>query len=229
MIDMVLKMAYVTPIHKGGSKLKPEQYRPVSLTSHIMTIFERVNKVNIVKHFIEQKLFNPGQHGFIPGRSTQTQLLQHYCDVIESISEGTRIDTIFLDFAKAFDKVNHKILIEKVVKHKIKGKICRWLKEFLSNRKYRVVANGVMSDVQDVLSGVPQGTVLAAVLFIIMISDIDEDVKNSIMRLFADDTKISFKIKSEEDKILLQKDLDNIYIIGQAITSCNLMKTSSNR
>ncbi|CAL4064871.1 unnamed protein product, partial [Meganyctiphanes norvegica] len=189
-IPDLFKLAYVTPIHKGGSKLKPEQYRPVSLTSHVMKIFERVVKRNIMKHLIEQNLLNPGQHGFVPGRSTKTQLLQHYCDIFETLSEGTRIDTIFLDFAKAFDKVDHDILLQKVAKHRIKGKIGLWLQEFLNNRKYRVVANGEMSDVQDVLSGVPQGTVLAAVLFIIMISDVDENVKSSIVRLFADDTRI---------------------------------------
>ena len=210
-IPDIFKLAYVTPIHKGGSKLKPEQYRPVSLTSHVMKIFERVIKRNIMKHLTEQNLINSGQHGFVPGRSTQTQLLQHYCDIFETLSEDTRIDTIFLDFAKAFDKVDHDILLQKVFNHKIKGKIGLWLKEFLNSRKYRVVANGEMSEEQSVLSGVPQGTVLAAILFVIMISDIDENVKNSIVRLFADDTRISRKIESEEDKVLLQKDLDIIY------------------
>ncbi|CAL4209014.1 unnamed protein product [Meganyctiphanes norvegica] len=178
-----------------------------------------------MKHLVEHNLIHPGQHGFVPGRSTQTQLLQHYCDIFETLSEGTRIDTIFLDFAKAFDKVNHEILLEKVANHKIKGKIGRWLQEFLNNRKYRVVANGEMSDVQDVLSGVPQGTVLAAVLFVIMISDIDKNVKSSIVRLFADDTKISLKIKHEEDKIKLQKDIDIIYDWANK----NLMQFNENK
>ena len=173
----VFKLAYVTPIHKGGSKLKPANYRPVSLTSHIMKVFERVVKVNVLEHMVKRGLLNPRQHGFVPGRSTQTQLLQHYSDVFEALSEGIRIDTVYLDFAKAFDKVNHDILIKKVMNHKIKGKIGIWLQDFLSNRKYRVVANGEMSDEQDVISGVPQGTVLASILFIIMISDLDEDLK----------------------------------------------------
>ena len=85
------------------------------------------------------------------------------------------------------------------------------IKNFLQERKYRVVANGVMSEEQEVISGVPQGTVLASILFIIMISDIDEELRNSISRLFADDTKISAKIRTHEDTKLLQKDLDRIY------------------
>ena len=157
-----------------------------------------------MKHLIEQNLINPAQHGFVPGRSTQTQLLQHYWDIYETLSEGTRIDTVFLDFAKAFDKVDHGILLGKVADHKIKGKIGLWIKEFLNHRKYKVVANGEMSEEQKVLSGVPQGTVLAAILFIIMISDIDKNVKNSIVRLFADDTRISHRIRTEEDETVTE-------------------------
>ena len=84
-----------------------------------------------------------------------------------------RVDTVYLDFAKPFDKVDHNILIKTIVDHKIKGKVAICIKSFLQERKYRVVANGVVSEEQDVLSGVPQGTVFASILFIIMISDID--------------------------------------------------------
>ena len=127
------------------------------------------------------------------------------------MSENSRIDTIYLDFAKAFDKVNHDILMKKVINHKIKGKLAMWIQSFLKKRKYRVVANGEISEEQDVISGVPQGTVLASILFIIMIYDIDEDVRNSIMRLFADDTKMSAKIQTEEDIDKLQQDLEKVY------------------
>merc|ERR1712105_211378 len=97
------------------------------------------------------------------------------------------------------------------VKHKIKGKVALWIKEFLYNRKFTVVANNVKSNEDEVTSGVPQGTVLAALFFIIMISDIDENVKASIVRCFADDTRTSKKIEKEEDIILMQKDLESIY------------------
>ena len=142
---------------------------------------------------------------------TMLILLQHYTDVFEAISEGVRLDTVYLDFAKAFDKVNHDILQRKITNHGIKGKVGMWIKDFLNNRKYRVLANGMMSDEQNVISGVPQGTVLASIFFIIMISDIDENLKNSIVRLFADDTRVSAKIRTKEDMELLQRDLDAIY------------------
>ena len=97
-----------------------------------------------------------------------------------------------------------------MISHKIKGKIGTWIQSFLLNRKYRVIANGVMSDEHEVVSGVPQGTVLASILFIIMISDIDDNLRNSISRLFADDTKVSAKIRTFEDTELLQQDLNRI-------------------
>ena len=223
-IHEIHKLAYITPIHKGGSKLKPEQYRPVSLTSHIMKVFEKVIKRNIMTHLFQHNLINPEQHGFIPGRSTQTQLLDYYLNIFEALSEGIRVDTVFLDFAKAFDKVDHNVLLQKIAEHKIKGKIGLWIQEFLNNRKYKVVANGEMSEEQVVLSGVPQGTVLAAILFII-ISDIDGKIRNSKVGSFADDTKISKKIKSEEDKAALQEDLEEVYKWAEE----NVMKFNENK
>merc|ERR1711888_13367 len=102
------------------------------------------------------------------------------------------------------------ILIEKIAKNKIKGKLGKWIREFLKNRKYRVVANGEMSEEQEVKSGVPQGKVLAATLFLIMIGDIDEEIINCIVSCFADDTRNSKKIR-KEDKKAMQEDLNKIY------------------
>ena len=94
-IPEIFKLAYVTPIHKGGSKQQAENYRPVSLTSHVMKVFERVVKKRIMSHIIENHLLNKGQHGFVPGRSTQTQLLAHYNDIYEALMEGKRLDSFF--------------------------------------------------------------------------------------------------------------------------------------
>ena len=210
-IPEIFKMAYISPIHKGGSKQDPERYRPVSLTSHIAKVFERVVKKKIEKYLVDNAKLNKGQHGSVQGRSTQTELLAHYNDIYDAISEGKRIDTVYLDFAKAFDKVDHKILLQKVRNHGIGGKIGRWIEEFLKDRKFRVVVNGCMSDEAKVLSGVPQGTVLAALLFVIMISDIDENIKKSIVRSFVDDTRVNRKINGPNDKKELQEHLNMMY------------------
>ena len=164
-----------------------------------------------MEHLKKNNLINPGQHGFVPGRSTETQLLDHFCRIYEALEEDARIDTVYLDFAKAFDKVDHNILLTKLVDKKIKGKLGRWIKEFLLDRKFKVVTNGEISEEQDVISGVPQGTVLASILFIIMISDIDEEIKRCIVRCFADDTRLNMKVKTEQDKLVMQEDLNKIY------------------
>ena len=121
-----------------------------------------------MKHLISNNLLNKGQHGFVPGRSTQTQLLLHFETIYSALMGNNELDVVYLDFAKAFDKVSHKILLSKVVKQGIGGKIGRWLKTFLTNRKQIVIANGSKSRESEVLSGVPQGTVLGPILFIII-------------------------------------------------------------
>jgi len=99
----------------------------------------------------------------VPNRSTQTQLICHYNEIYEAVVEGKRIDTVYLNFAKAFGKVDHSILIKKVKDHGIGGKIGKWLIQFQINRKFNVVANGCMSEEEKLRSEVPQGTVLAAI------------------------------------------------------------------
>jgi len=108
--------------------------------------------------------------------------------------------------------VDHTILLEKVKKHGIGGKIGRWIMEFLKGRKFRVVENGCMLREEDVISGVPHDTVLAAILFVIMISDIEENVKKCLIRSFADDTRVNKKIEGERDKELMQMDLQAIWM-----------------
>merc|ERR1711867_165687 len=152
----------------------------------MMMMMMMVIKIELTEHLRREGLINNGQHGFVEGRSTQTQLLDHFCRVHEALEEGVRMDTVYLDFVKAFDKVDHEILMEKLAENKIKGKLGMWIREFLRNRKYRVIVNGVGSKEQDVKSGVPQGTLLAAILFLIMIGDIDKDIISCIVSCFAD-------------------------------------------
>ena len=130
--------------------MDPANYRAIRRTLHVMKVFERVIKSYLLKHLESNILIRNNQHGFVSGRSTQTQLMQHYCDVFDALQEDVRFDTVYLDFAKAFDKVNHQILIKKLMKHKIKGKLIPWINNFLCKRKYCIVANGVMSDEHDV-------------------------------------------------------------------------------
>ena len=212
------KHAIIAPIPKPGSVSHlAKSYRPISLTSHITKIFEKVIRKAIIKHMQENNLLPNNQHGFIHGRSTLSQLLNQVEIIIRSIEADKDIDTIYLDFAKAFDKVDHKILATKLKEMRIGGKVGMWLYNFLSHRTQQISANGAISPPTPVLSGVPQGTVLGPILFVIMISDLDKSLTKSFASLFADDSRVSAQVKNESDRNEFQNELDSsLYPWAQA-------------
>lgn len=210
-IPSSLKQAIIAPLHKGGSKSSGKQYRPVALTSHIIKIFEKIVKQNVVKYLNDKNLFNPGQHGFRKGRSCLSQLLLHFEELINAVGKHNNVDVVYLDFSKAFDKVDHKILLSKIKRLGIGGKLLVWIEDFLTNRQQSVSVNGFLSSFVEVISGVPQGSVLGPLLFIIMMNDIDKDVDNAVIKSFADDTRAMLSVKNLTDKEKLQADLDIIY------------------
>ncbi|KAG0722137.1 putative RNA-directed DNA polymerase from transposon BS [Chionoecetes opilio] len=157
-----LKEGIVTPIHKGGNKGLAKNYRPVVLTSHIIKIIERVVKNHLTDHLEKTNAYNEGQHGFRKGRSCLSQLLAHQEALLEATSKGTNVDVIYLDFAKAFDKVDHGLLLHKLRGLGISGNLGKWIHTFLTGRTQKVSVPGHLSDPSDVVSGVPQGCVLCA-------------------------------------------------------------------
>ena len=183
----------------------------ISLTSHITKIFERILVKKINQYLEANDLFNDGQHGFRSGRSCLSQLLAHHNDVIEGLVNGSDVDVIYLDFAKAFDKVHHGILLNKLKNIGITGEIHKWLESFLRGRTQKVSVEGALSEESKVTSGVPQGTVLGPILFLIHISDINSQVAHSKVTSFADDTRILKCIKEPIDREKLQDDLKKIY------------------
>ena len=204
-------LAYITAIFKAGDKSEAANYRPVSLTNHITKIFERIIKNELVFYLTRQQLYNETQHGFRKARSTQTNLIEYYESILHQLETNTAVDSIYLDFSKAFDKCDHGIILEKLTALGITGKLHNWIEDFLRNRMQIVVVDGSKSKPVNVISGVPQGSVLGPILFLILMYDITNGINSSILSSFADDTKIWRGVKSQICKIQLQNDLNIIY------------------
>ena len=183
------KLANVVPIFKKGSRSSPENYRPVSLTSVLSKLLEKLISKSLMEHLLVNNIIPKQQHGFLKGKSTATNLLESLSVWIEMQEHNVPLDVIYLDYSKAFDTVPHRRLVKKLESVGIRGKLLSWIEHFLVGRKQRVVVNGVMSEWIEVLSGVPQGSVLGPLLFLIFVSEIPGLVENFIS-LFADDTKL---------------------------------------
>jgi len=203
------RCANVTLIHKSRSKSQVSNYRPVSLTSVVCKVLESIIKDKIEEYLYKFDLIVGSQHGFVKSKSCLTNLLEflEYCSC--NLDQGRAVDVIYLDFQKAFDKVPHKRLLLKLDAIGICGKLYKWIESWLLQRQQRVLLNGVTSKWSLVKSGVPQGSVLGPLLFVIFVNDIDRNIVSRLLK-FADDVKLFKSVDRIEDYDVIKDDLNTL-------------------
>jgi len=229
------KLANVTLIFKKGSKSNPENYRTVSLTLVPCKLMESIIRDNIVNHLLLNQLIKSSQHGFMKNKSCTTNLLEFLEKVTKMVDNGDPVDIIYLDFSKASEKVPKFRLLAKMKAHGIQGDVLRWISECLSGRRQRIVLNEGFSDRAEVISGVPQGSVLGPLAFIIFINDLDTCTELiSIMNKFADDTKLGHKVSTDRDREVLQDCLNKLLVWATEwcmefnVKKCKILHTGRN-
>ena len=203
-LPQVWKSANLSALFKSGSKTDPLNYRPVSLTCILCKVYEKILRDEIL-YFVESKI-SPDQHGFVKGKSCLSNLLETMDSVMELIEEGIPVDILYFDFKKAFDRVPHNRLILKLQCLGIDGKVLDVIKDFLIGRTFRVSVQGEFSSFKDIFSGIPQGSVLGPLLFILFINDLPDCLKSSV-KIFADDLKL---IANLSDKTVIDNDLKSL-------------------
>lgn len=201
------KLSIVTPLFKKGDRHQPENYRPISLTCNPLKCMEKIMTKELTDFFFENDLIPLSQHGFLPKRSTTTNLLECLNDWTENHDNSQPTDVIYLDYEKAFDKVPHDLLLGKLEHYGVRGQLLTLIANMLGERYYQVRVNGEMSSKHIVSSGVIQGSVLGPLLFTSYLFDLVDHIETH-MKNFADDGKLY--ANPTLSAVQLQEDLKNV-------------------
>lgn len=222
------KLSNVVPVHKKDDQNIPDNYRPISLLSNLGKSMEKCVHKHVYNYCITNNIISPLQSGFVHGDSTTYQLLDLYNTFCEAVDSGKEVRVVFCDISKAFDRVWHDGLLHKLSCIGISGKLLNWFQDYLTDRKQRVVINGFASGFKPVIAGVPQGSILGPLLFLIYINDIVRTL-NCNVRLFADDTSLYVVVESPATAAnILNDNLTNVHNwADQWLVSFNPSKTES--
>ena len=227
-IPAIWKSALVIPIHKKGSVHLPENYRPVSLTCILCKLYETILREHILSYVID--IITENQHGFMRGRSCLSNLLETLDKANEFLAEGNCVDLLYFDFSKAFDTVSHYRLMIKLEAMGFSNKMINILSNFLCDRSMRVKVGDAVSNAKPVMSGVPQGSVLGPLLFLLFINDLPDHIKNEI-KIFADDVKM---VADPMDMDSIQNDLnelcmwESIWMLKFNLEKCKVLHVGRN-
>jgi hypothetical protein len=194
------------PIFKKGDKSDVSNYRSVAIQNSMAKLFDLV-VFEVVRNELRHQLCIQ-QHGFVSKKSTVTNLLSYASELSRSIEKGDEVDSVYTDFSKAFDKVSHQVIMEKLIDIGFGGSLLKWLQSYIVGRKYSVRFGNANSSKLSATSGVPAGTHGGPDLFLVMINDLADILHHSKISMYADDCKIFKEIHSEEDRIMLQGDVN---------------------
>lgn len=204
------KLAHVCAVYKKGDPQDISNYRPISLLSTLSKVMEKIIHKHVFNFFLDNNTITSLQSGFVAKDSTVNQLTSIYHTFCQALDEGKEVRAVFCDISKAFDWVWHKGLIHKLSLTGISGNLLEWFKDYLSDRHQRVVLSGSTSNLLNINAGVPQGSILGPLLFIVYINDIVLDIQ-SIIRLFADDTSLYLIVENPTTAAeILNSDLSKI-------------------
>ena len=206
----IWKLAHVTPLFKKGDRHNTGNYRPISLLSILSKVLERCVFDQVFEYFTENNIISKVQAAYIKNSGTELQLIEIYHRIVSEMDKGNMVRFIFCDISKAFDRVWHDGLMYKLERAGISGRLLKWFESYLAGRCQRVVIKGVKSDIKFLNAGVPQGSILGPLLFLLYINDITDVVSTNI-RLYADDSSI-FTVGKDSEKIAqeLNSDLEQI-------------------
>ena len=222
------KIHGITPIHKSGERGRVSNYRPISLLSTTSKVLERLVCDKLIQ-FLSPSISSV-QFGFQKEHSSLQQLLLFYNQILGGSSSSSQWDVLFLDFAKAFDSVAHNELLLKLAQLGVSGDVWLWLRCYLSRRSQCVCLGDSRSELLPVVSGVPQGSILGPLLFLVFINDLPDAVNHSSLYMFADDTKCAKLIRNPSDSVLLQDDVTSLgkwssdWKLQFKVTKCVLLR-----
>ena len=222
-----MKIAKVVPIFKQGSRSSCDNYRPVSILPTLSNIFEKCIFNQLMFYLVNEDILTPRQYGFLPASTTIDCLVDLIEEITASLDHGDYAVSLFLDLSKAFDTVNHQILLNKLAYYGILDIESNWFRSYLNNRKQKVYINGIISDLHQSSSGVPQASILGSLVFIIFVNDFPNASAYFSFRLYADDTSLTVS-GNDLDKLLSEINnhlIDVFHWLCRKKLTLNLSKT----